>query len=229
MSAVLEKPEQQFEQSALSIRDEAKALHIINQQTYDAAAAKFNGVCTLEKEIAGHYAPMKEAAHRAHKSVCDAEKEILGPVQEAKRILSRSIGAWDAEQERQRQEEQRRLDAEARRLEEEERLAVATEIAQAGATEEEVAAVLDTPAPVMRPTAQPTYERASTVSTRENWSAQVVSLSELVKAAAINPAYLPYLTANTTTLNAAARAQKGAFAVPGVKANCERIAAGRGR
>jgi hypothetical protein len=232
MSAVLkeiENPEDQFEQSALSIRDEAKALHIQDQETYDRAAAKFNGVCALEKEITGHYGPMKDAAHKAHKAVCDAEKEILAPVQEAKRILSRSIGAWDAEQERKRQEEQRRLEAEARRIAEEEALAAAVEVEQAGGDIEEVEAVLSTPVPIMRPSAPPTYEKSATVSTREVWSAELVSIQALVKAAMSNPAYLPYLQANMTALNSTARAQKSAFSVPGVKVNCERIAAGRGR
>lgn len=231
MSAVLkevEQPEEQFEQSALSIRDEAKAIQIRDQGTYDAAAAKFSGVCALEKEIAGHYGPMKQKAHEAHKAICEAEKQMLGPVQEAKRILSRSIGAWDAEQERKRQAEQRRLEAEARRIADEEALAAAVEIEQAGASEEEVATVLSTPAPIMRPTAAPTYEKSASVSTREVWTAEIVSLQLLVKAAATNPAYLPYLQANSSALNATARAQKSAFSVPGVKANCERIAAGRG-
>lgn len=231
MSAVLQEvqPEEQFEQSALSIRDEARSIHIKDQETYNTAAVKFNAVSALEREITGHYAPMKQKAHEAHKAICEAEKTMLGPVQEAKRILSRSIGAWDAEQERKRQEEQRRLEAEARRIAEEEALAAAVEVEQAGASPEEVEAVLSTPAPIMRPTAAPTYERASTVSTREMWSAELVSLQALVKAAAANPAYLPYLQANQTALNATARAQKAAFSVPGVKANCERIAAGRGR
>lgn len=232
MSAVLKElppEEQQFEQSALSVRDEAKAIHIVDQATYNTAAAKFIGVSALEKEITGHYAPMKEAAHKAHKAVCDAEKEILAPVQEAKRILSRSIGSWDAEQERKRQEEQRRLEAEARQREEDDRLEAAADAEAAGADEEEIEAVLSSPVPMMKPTAAPTYEKASNVSTRESWSAEVTSLAKLVKAAADNPAYLAYLTPNMPSLNATARAQKSAFSIPGVRANCERIAAGRSR
>jgi uncharacterized protein YhaN len=225
MSAVIEQANE-FEQSAISVRDEAKAIAIIDQQTYDTAAAKFNGVCALEKEITAHYAPMKEAAHKAHKAVCDAEKQILSPVQEAKRILSRSIGEWDEEQERVRREEQRRLEIEAKKRADEEALASAIEAEQSGADAEEIEAVLSSPAPIQKVTAAPTYSKQ--IPTRESWSAEVVSLSALVKAAAANPAYLCYLQANETALNGAARAQKNVFSVPGCKAMVQRIAT-RGR
>lgn len=223
---VVAEEKNEFEQSALSVRDEAKALAIVDQQTYDAAAAKFNGVCALEKEITSHYGPMKEAAHKAHKAVCDAEKQILAPVQEAKRILSRSIGAWDEEQERLRIEEQRRLEAEARKRAEEDALANAIDAEQNGADAEEIEAVLSGSSPIQKVSAAPTYNKQ--VPTRESWGAEVVSLHALVKAAAANPAYLCYLQANETALNAAARAQKNVFSVPGCKAVVQRIAT-RGR
>jgi hypothetical protein len=225
MSAVVEE-KNEFEQSALSVRDEANAIAIVDQQTYDAAAAKFNGVCALEKEITGHYAPMKEAAHKAHKAVCDAEKQILAPVQEAKRILSRSIGAWDEEQDRLRREEQRRLELEAKKRADDEALSNAIDAEQSGADAEEIEAVLSSPTPIQKVSAAPTYQKQ--VPTRESWSAEVVSLRELVKAAAANPAYLCYLQANETALNAAARAQKSVLNVPGCKAVVQRIAT-RGR
>lgn len=226
MNIAIENTEAQFEQSALSVRDEAKAIQILDQNTYDAAAAKFNGVSELEREIVEHYRPMKDAAHKAHKAVCDAEKSILVPVQEAKRLLSRAIGDWDAEQERVRMEEQRRLEAEAQRRADEEKLAAAVDAEQSGADTEEVEAVLSSPVPMPKVQAAPTYNKS--VPTRESWSAEVVSLLSLVKAAAANPAYLCYLQANESALNAAARAQKNVFSVPGCKAVVQRIAT-RGR
>lgn len=231
MSAVLAEPveEKRFAESALSVRNEARALQIVDQSSYDLAAAKFGAVSALEKEIAGHYGPLKQKAFESHRAICSAENSMLLPVREAKQILSRSIGAWDAEQERKRQEEQRRLEEEARKRADEEALRSAVEAEEVGATEEEVEAVLSTPAPMMRAQAGPTYVKASGVTTRELWTAELISLQVLVKAAAENPAYLPYLAANMPALNSAARAQKQAFRIPGVKATYQRIAAGRGR
>lgn len=226
MSTVVMEEEKQFEQSALIVRDEAEAIQIVDQETYNRAAARFSAAASLEKQIVDYHAPLKQKAHEAHKAICNAETSLLAPVRQAKQILSRAIGAWDTEQERVRREEQRRLEEEARKRADEEALQAAIDAERSGADAEEVEAVLSTPAPVQKVMAAPTYEK--TIPTRENWSAEVVSLRALVKAAAENPAYLCYLEANETALNAAARAQKQVFAVPGCKAVVQRIAT-RGR
>jgi len=226
MSAVMEVETERFEQTGISVRDEAKAIQIVDQETYDRAAEKFKAVAAIEKQIKEYHAPLKTKAHEAHKAICDAENGLLKPVQEAKQILSRIIGDWDTEQERIRREEQRRLEEAARKQTEEEALAAAIDAEQNGADAEEIEAVLTSPAPAQKVQAAPTYTKS--IPTRESWSAQVVSLASLVKAAAANPAYLCYLQANESALNGAARAQKNVFSVPGCKAVVQRIAT-RGR
>jgi hypothetical protein len=226
MSAVLEQPEVQFEQTGLSIRDEAQAIQIVDQQSYDLAAEKFRAAAAIEKQIVEYHAPLKQKAHEAHKAICSAENSLLLPVRAAKQTLSRSIGAWDAEQDRIRREEQRRLEAAAQRIAEEEALLNAVDAEQSGADAEEIEAVLSTPAPIQKVVAAPTYQKS--VPTREVWSAEVVSLHALVKAAAANPAYLCYLQANESALGAAARSQKNVFSIPGCKAVVQRTAI-RGR
>lgn len=227
-----QKEEQQFEQSALSVRDEAKAIQIIDQPTYDTAAAKFEAVAALEKQIVDHYAPMKQKAHEAHKAICTAEKSMLGPVSEAKQILSRSIGAWDQEQERIRREAQRKLEDEARKRAEQEAERLALDAIENGASEEEIDSIVEEvkTAPLPAVHAAPTYVRASSINTRETWHAELISLPELVKAAAENPAaFQQYLMVNLPAANAAARNQKSAFKVPGLIAKSDRIAARNGR
>lgn len=217
MSALPEEPpDKSLETTAITIRDKATAIKIVDQASYDIAAAEFNAACHLEKQIKDYHAPLKQKAHEAHKAICDAEKEMLTPVVQAKQSLSRAIGAWDEEQERIRLAEQRRLEAEAQARADEEALEAALDAEQHGADAEEIEAVLSNSQPLTRISAAPTYQKS--VSTRENWSAQVVSLAQLVKAAAQNPAYLAYLQPNEATLNALARAQKSLFQIPGCKA-----------
>lgn len=227
MSAVIDAPqEQQFAQSAVQLWNDSQVVNIVDQQTYDTAAERFRAAAQLEKEIKDHHAPLKKKAHEAHKAICDAEATLLKPITAAKAALSRLIGAWDAEQERLRHEEQRRLEQEAQRRADEEALSAAIDAEQNGADAEEIETVLSTPGPISKVVAAPTYNKA--VPTRENWSAQVLSLRDLVKAAAANPAYLCYLQPNEAALNAAARAQKSVFNVPGCKAVVQRLAT-RGR
>ena len=226
MSAIIMEEEQQFQAHAIATRDDAETIKIIDQLTYDRAASRFQAAAELEKQIVDYHAPLKQKAHEAHKAICSAENGLLLPVRQAKQRLGRMIGEWDAEQERVRAEAQRRLEEAERKRADDERLAAAIDAEQSGADAEEVEAVLSSPAPIQKVIAAPTY--AKSIPTRENWSAQVVSLRELVKAAAANPAYLCYLEANETALNAAARAQKQLFAVPGCKAVVQRNAI-RGR
>lgn len=231
--AVMEvEPQEQFEQSALSVRDEAIALQIVDQQSYDVAAVKFEAVSALEKQIKEHYGPLKQKAHEAHKAICSAENSMLTPVSQAKQVLSRSIGAWDAEQERLRREEQRRLEEEARKRAEEEAQKLALEAIDHGASEEEVDSIVKeaTTAPLPVAHAAPTYQRAAGMFTRETWRAELVSLPSLIKAAAENPAaFQQYLTVNMSAANAAARNQKSAFKVPGLIAKSDRGAISRGK
>jgi len=228
MSTVLDEApqEQTLEITAISIRDKATSIKIVDQSSYDAAAAEFNAACHLEKQITEHYAPLKQKAHEAHKAICSAEKEMLNPVLQAKQSLSRAIGAWDEEQERIRREVQRRLEADALARAEEEALESAIDAERNGADAEEIEAVLSGSQPITKIAAAPTYTKS--VPTRENWSAQVFSLSALVKAAAENPAYLCFLRANQTALDAAARSQKNLFSIPGCKAVKQTVAT-RGR
>lgn len=224
MSAVIE--EAGLEQQALTVADEARAIQIKDQPSYDIAAEKFKAAAALEKQIVDYHAPLKQKAHEAHKAICSAENSLLLPVRQAKQVLSRLIGEWDTEQERKRQEEQRRLEDEARKRAEEEALEAAIDAEASGADADEVETVLSSPAPMQKVQAAPTYQKS--IPTRENWGAEVVSLLSLVKAAAANPAYLCYLQANESALNAAARSQKNVFSIPGCKAVVQRIAT-RGR
>ncbi len=232
MSTVIELEVQEqaaLEQTAISVRDRAFTTEIVDQTSYNLAAMEFRAACDLEKKIKDYHSPLKQKAHETHRAICTAENELLAPVVEAKQTLSRLIGTWDAEQERVRQEEQRRLEEEARKRADEEALQSAVDAELAGADEEEVEAVLTTPGPITKVQAAPTYQKAAGVSTREVWSAEIVNIATLIKAAAENPSLAVYLTPNMPALNGTARAQKSMFRVPGVRATCERIAAGRGR
>jgi len=200
------------------VRERAAAIQIVDQTSYDFAVSEFKAATGLEKRIKEYHEPMKRAAFNAHRAICDREADSLRDVQAAKNYYSRAIGGWDAEQRRKEEEERRRLEAEERQRQEEEALAEAAAVEAEGATEAEVMAVLEAPRAMPKVAPAPSYERASGLRTVTSYSAELVSLETLVKAAAANPkAYLAYLLPNTTVVNALARAQKEVFSVPGFK------------
>jgi hypothetical protein len=219
------KEEKELESTALTLAERANQIKIADQRTYDQAADTFELVLAMEREITGHYKPLKDAAFQSHKLICSAEKKMLEPVMAAKRTLSLGMGQYDSQQQRERQAEENRLQL----LHEQEAKAVALEDAieaeTAGATKEEVAHILQAPPPVQRAVAQPTYTKK--FATSDLWRAypavetgvplnELQQLKLIVVAAAKNPeAFLPCLSLNLSEINRRAKDQKGAFNVPG--------------
>ena len=181
----------------------------------------------LRKQVVEHHKPIKEAAHKAHKTAIAAEKKLLDPLQQAETCLKRSIAAWDQEQQRIRQEEQRRLEAAQRKADEEARLALAQDAEANGATPETVDEILDTPVVTPSVVAAPTYEKGNGVSTSVRWHAEVVDIKALCLAVAQGRASANLVQPNLPALNGMARAMKQTMNVPGVKAVSETTVAVR--
>lgn len=197
--------------------------------------------------------PFVESAHRAWKTAVAHRDGIEKPYLDARRIVDAKIQEWDAEQRRLRREaeeaarrEQERLEREAREQAEAEQRRLQAEaetkrLEEAAALEARgdreaadrliaapVVVAPVAPAPVFAPppaVAEP--PKVAGISFREEWSAEVVDFAQLVRASAEQRASLGLLLPNQTALNQMARALKGAFHVPGVKAVSRRITTGR--
>ena len=207
-----------LEQRVPTVLEKAKAIAITDQHTYDEAAVLLRAVATLEREIVAYHKPLKEAANKAHRAVCEAEKGLLTPLTEARRIVSTAVAKWQDDQEKERRRQQALMEQTMRAAQEEQALEVAIEAEAGGAGEEVVEQVLASASAPVSVVAAPTYTRAAGIASRETWSAKIVSLKQLVQAAARNDALLCYLLPNTVALNAQARALKTACNIPGVQA-----------
>jgi hypothetical protein len=219
-----------YKETALMVKEQAEAVKIVDQFTYDHAVEGLKAASALEKQIIEHHAPMKADAFKAHQTICQKEKELLAPVQAAKGLYSRAIGTWDAEQRRKEEEERRRLEAEERKRQDEAALAEAVAAQEEGATEDEVMAVLESPRAMPKVAPVPGYVRAAGIRPSTHYSAEQVSFEQLVKAAAANPkAYLSYLLPNMSVINGLARTQKEMFNVPGFRLKKSTTAGTTGR
>ena len=69
-----------------------------------------------------------------------------------------------------------------------------------------------------KPVVAPKIETPKGMSYRDNWTAEVFDINSVPR---------EYLIANMTMLNNFAKYTKGSIPIPGVKFNCEKIAAGR--
>ena len=103
-----------------NIENEATSIVIGSKDDYERAAEFGRMLKQKSSEVTEFFAPMKKAAHDAHKQICDREKAMLTPLANAEKIVKKAMGAWIDEQERLRREEEERLrkqaDEEAQRL-----------------------------------------------------------------------------------------------------------------
>lgn len=207
---------------------EARALAVRSGDDYERAASLLLAVKQLRKALDEAYDDNIADAHRAHKKLLAKKASFEQPLIDAERQLKARLLAYDTEQRRIRAEEERKLREEARKIEEEARLKEAERLENEG-RQREAEAVLDAPSFVPAVKAPPATPKVEGVSYREIWSAEVDDLVELCRGVADGTVPSSYVTANMTAINQKARAERGAFALPGCRAVSTRTVAAGGR
>lgn len=221
---------------ALSLPEKAKAIVIRTADDYKQAADFKITLAGWRKKITEEFAPMKEAAHKAHKAITAKEGEYLKPITDAEATLKTSIIKWQDEQEAIRRIEQARIEAEARAAAEADRKRREEEAAAIRKAEEEaalnaaIAAGADDVAPlppvgayiepapyIPPPVAAPTYEKVTGLGITRRWSAEVFDIKKLCRAVADGVVPESYVLPNQVALNQRATADKQSMVIPGVR------------
>ena len=208
-----------LETKALSVAERAKAIQIIDQPSYDLAVDFAKGIKALRNEAELHHRPVIDAAHKTHKAAVEALKRIDAPLEQAERTVKGTMAAWTIEQERIRRAEEERIRLELQRQQEAE-LEQQIELAEAeGASNVELESLIEQAAMVAptAPTVAPTYQKASGVSVRKTFAAEVTSLRQLIQFVAAKPEYEYLLKVDETKLNGLARMQGAGLRIPGVR------------
>lgn len=243
---------------SVTLYDKVIALVVKDQATYDFSVELYQSSLALEKAVHEAHDPVCDHWFALHKQATSNRKADLDKVIEAKKLAKSKGDTWFLEQERIRQEEERRLQEEARRKaeeeariareaaeaerkrleaqEEEDRLRLAQQAEQEGASADEVQAILDTPLPIpevipepvspepaVLPTLAPTAQKSAAMVGRWNYKGVVANLAQLVQAAAKDAHYLQYLQANQQAIDALARGAKDNFSLPGCKLDKRRV------
>ena len=197
-----------LEQQALSWPNRARAISVHNQPGYEAACNMLKGLADLEAEIKKEHAEAKEAAFRSHKAIVAQEKRLLDPVGEAKLILKHSIGVWENNQERARQELQRKADEAARKISEDMAIQAAVDAESHGASTEEVATILEEKRPLPSIIAAPTFQRQSGVSTRKTWKWRITDEKKIPH---------EYFKVDDAKISSLVRAMGSKWSIPGIE------------
>lgn len=209
---------------ALAWPERARSLQVSDAATYTAAAETLQAIKALRGRIAETFDPHIKRAHEAHRALCREKNDAEAPLLEAETIIKRTLADYNAEQERLRREEERRLQEIARQEEEARRLEAAAALErEAVATDSpellyEAIQTLETPQPVAPVALPKTTPKVSGIVHRESWSARVISPIALIRFVAQHPEHINLLTPNQTALNALARSMKQNLKIDGVQA-----------
>lgn len=221
----------EVETKALTLVEQAGMVKIEDAKSYEVAGFLWKTIGEVMKEVSDTFDPLIEAAHRNHKLALEKKAKFYSPLDKAKRDIKGLMSDYEAEKERIRREEQKRLEEIAKKEEEERRLLEAIEAEEQakanGATPQEAAqeaeAVLQEPvyvAPVVLPKETP---KVKGLSFREVWSAEVFDIKALCAAVAYGKASPECVTGNMPVLNKMAMALKKTMNVPGVKPISKRV------
>jgi len=113
--------EEMIEEKSLTLYEQATSLVINDVQSYAAAGEVGKALKSLEKEVTDYFAPMKKAAHDAHKAITKKESDELAPIKEAIDIVRKTMNVYAQEQDRIRREAERKAQAEAEEVARKER------------------------------------------------------------------------------------------------------------
>lgn len=207
--------EKEIVEKAISIKAKADALVVIDQASYDAADAINKAARDEKKAFHVWYDPIDETSKKSRQAVIAQGKAIDDPLDYVVKVTGAKQAAWFKAEQAKKAEEKRIAEEALRKQAEEAQLKAAEQLAAAGMTAAADAVMESAPVIAKVEIAQPT--KAEGVSFRTTYSAEVVSLMELVKSVAEGKTPICYLTADIVSLNGWARSTKGTASIPGVK------------
>lgn len=138
MNNLAEKLPEEIEVQSMTLYEQALTIKVCDQPTFAAAGEFGKSLKELEKKIVDFFAPLKKAAHEAHKAITKKEADELSPVREAMDTVRKTMNGFLQDQERIRREEERKAlfaAEEAARKEQERLLAQAAKAEEKGKAE----------------------------------------------------------------------------------------------
>lgn len=206
--------EDEVTQEVATIEDQAKALQVVDAESYIAAGELWKSIKALRKKVADTFDDIISAAHLAHKKAVEKKKMHDNPLDAAERIVKTAMSNYDLAQERIRKAEEDRLREIERKAEEERRLQEAIALEAQG--EKEVAeAVMEAPvyvAPVVIPKTTPKLQGGPVFQTR--WDFEVIDANIIPR---------QYMVPDLVKIRQLVTALKGQANIPGIRAFEKRV------
>lgn len=237
---------EQLERQVGTIQNQAAAIAIRSQETYDRTVQLLAVVKSIQDgEEIKEMRTAVDKAHEAHGAALKVWHRFWDPLEKIEKLLKSKILDFDRKKKAEEEAKQRALEAAeqkkrdeaARKIREEAEKKAREEAARVQrdrtltkaekqATIEDIKASaqvvaeeqIATVQAAPMPTIAPMYDRSAAVSARQNWTAEVTDFTKLVLWVAQSPAdRIGYLQPNDQALRSAAKAMKSMAKIPGVR------------
>ena len=83
--------ENQLKGQAVSLRESAQSIAVTDEKSYLFAGQFAKDIKDCKSKILDYFKPLKEAAHKAHKTITQREAEEIKPLDEADTIVRKGI------------------------------------------------------------------------------------------------------------------------------------------
>lgn len=215
IQVIEEQKQVESAQKSLTIKEKADAITVTDQESYNLADAINQNARDEKKAFHAWFDPIDEASKNQRAATIAQGKVIDEPLDYAVKVTGAKQAAWYRAEQARIAEEKRIAEEAARKAAEDAQIKAAEEL-QANGLEAAAEAALSAPVAVPKIIMEGPA-KADNTSFRTSYSAEVVSLMDLVKAVASGAVPICMLEANTTSLNSWARMTKGTEAMPGVR------------
>ncbi len=216
MQVTIETPdEERLERESLVVLDTAKAIAIIDDDSYEGAAGMLSRIKARYNELDVMRKAITKPLDEAKRNVMDMFRTPLVRLKSAEGTTKQSMLAYQREQEAKRRAEEARLQEIARK--EREKLERQAARAEKAGREERAADLRQVADSVPEPVVAHAAPKVAGMSTRKTYKAAVTDKMALIKAVAEGKAPDVLLEPNMTALNGQARALKEALNYPGVQ------------
>lgn len=218
-------PGSKYETGRLALKNEyahivieAKGLTVIDSPEALEKANNLGRILqTGTKDVEAFFKPIKQQLDALKSPVLEAENQMKAELDGEKRRLGTLITAWNLEQQRIRQEEERKMREAAEAAAREELLARAVELEVSGDKQAAEEVLNEEVAPVPVVIQQAAAPKMSGQVGKTAYKCEVVNAKELIKAVAEGRAPMQAITVDEGWLNRKAGLDKEGFSVPGCR------------
>lgn len=207
--------EAEIQEAVSMVEVQARQIVITTDAEYEKAAAFGKQLKAKAKVVTDFFEPMKTSAYQAHRAVCEREKATLKPLQEAEKILKKTISGYIQEKERQRKELEAQIRKEAE-AEKERKLNEAIALESEGKTAEAEAAMFDaqvTESIAGNATVVMSTPKTTGVSNSKDWEIEAIDAEKVP----VSFAGMMIRPVDEKAIMRLIKASKGTIQIPGIK------------